>query len=400
MNFIFISPQFPSNHWNFCAQLKNNGVNVLGIGDASYDSLKYQLKSVLTEYYKVENLEDYNQVMKAVAYFTFKYGKIDWLESNNEYWIEQDAKLRTDFHITTGFNLDEVQKAKYKSIMKELYQQFQIPTIPYVIVDHPEKCRAFAEKTGYPIVVKPDRGMKLGEVQLLNNETDLEEFLNSSRNGTWIMEPYINGTVWSYDAIVNSNETPVFESGSVTSISALDVVNQQEDVYFYVLKKIPEDLKEIGRHCIKAFDVKRRFIHFEFFRLNRDQEGVGKKGDLIALESNMCPKGGYMFDMLNYANSTDVYRIWASMVAFDDYKETNHYDQFFCCFIIRRDDKNYIHSHNEVLSKYRANITLSNKISEDNITGVNGQIYLAKFAEETAMKQFVQFALSRLNNCC
>ena len=75
MNFIFISPQFPSNHWNFCAQLKNNGVNVLGIGDASYDSLKYQLKSVLTEYYKVENLEDYNQVMKAVAYFTFKYGK-------------------------------------------------------------------------------------------------------------------------------------------------------------------------------------------------------------------------------------------------------------------------------------------------------------------------------------
>ncbi|CVI71611.1 Carbamoyl-phosphate synthase large chain [Clostridiales bacterium CHKCI001] len=395
MNFIFISPQFPSNYWNFCAQLKNNGVNVLGISDASYDSLKYQLKSVLTEYYKVENLEDYNQVMKAVAYFTFKYGKIDWLESNNEYWLEQDAKLRTDFHIITGFNLDEVQKAKYKSIMKELYQQFQIPTAPYVIADNPEKCRAFAKKTGYPIVVKPDRGMKIKEIHLLNNETDLEEFLNVSQNETWIMEQYINGSVWSYDAIINSNGTPVFESGSVTPVSALDIVNQQEDVYFYILKKIPEDLKEIGRRCVEAFHVKSRFIHFEFFHLNKDQDGVGKKGDFIALKSNMCPRGGYVFDMLNYANSTDVYRIWASMVAFDDYKEANHYDQFFCCLIARRDDKNYIHSHNEVLSKYRANITLSNKILENSTTIVGGQTYLAKFAEETAMKQFVQFALSR-----
>ena len=32
-----------------------------------------------------------------VAFLIFKYGPIDWLESNNEYWLEQDAKLRTDF---------------------------------------------------------------------------------------------------------------------------------------------------------------------------------------------------------------------------------------------------------------------------------------------------------------
>lgn len=397
MNFIFISPQFPSNYWNFCAKLKDNGINVLGISDASYDSLKYQLKSVLTEYYKVENLEDYNQVMKAVAYFTFKYGKIDWLESNSEYWLEQDAKLRTDFHITTGLNLDEVQKAKYKSIMKELYQQFQIPTAPYIIVDNPEQCRAFAAKVGYPIVVKPDKGMKIREIYQLKNETDLEEFLSVPRNEKFIMEQYMNGAVWSYDAIIDSNGSPVFESGSVTPVSSLDIVNQQEDIYFYVLKKIPEDLKEIGRRCVETFDVKRRFIHFEFFRLNKDQDGVGKKGDLIALESNMCPKGGYIFDMLNYANSTDVYRIWAHMVAFDNYKETNHYDKFFCCLIARRDDKNYTHSHNEVLSKYRANITLSNKISGNMANIIRGQTYLAKFAEETTMKQFVQFALGKQN---
>ena len=57
MNFIFISPQFPTNYYHFCAELKNNGVNVLGIGDSAYDSLPYSLKNVLTEYYKVESME-------------------------------------------------------------------------------------------------------------------------------------------------------------------------------------------------------------------------------------------------------------------------------------------------------------------------------------------------------
>ena len=39
MNFVFISPNFPSSYWMFCARLKENGVNVLGIGDCPFDDL-------------------------------------------------------------------------------------------------------------------------------------------------------------------------------------------------------------------------------------------------------------------------------------------------------------------------------------------------------------------------
>ena len=102
-NFIFISPNFPTNYWQFCRELKNNGMNVLGIGDQPYDELKPELKDSLNEYYKVGSLENYDEVYRAVAFFAFKYGRIDWLESNNEYWLERDAALRTDFHITSGF---------------------------------------------------------------------------------------------------------------------------------------------------------------------------------------------------------------------------------------------------------------------------------------------------------
>ena len=128
MNFVFISPHFPHTYWNFCDRLKRNGVNVLGIGDCPYDALSQEVKNSLNEYYKVNSLENYDEVFRAVAFFSFKYGKIDWLESNNEYWLEQDAKLRTDFNITTGVQADAIGAFKSKSAMKPFYAKAGVPS--------------------------------------------------------------------------------------------------------------------------------------------------------------------------------------------------------------------------------------------------------------------------------
>ena len=121
MNFIFVSPHFPKTYWNFCDRLHRNGVNVLGIGDAPFDEIPWELKQCLTEYYRVNDLGNYDEMLRAVAYFTFHYGKIDWIESNNEYWLEMDAQLRTDFNINTGAKNDFIERIKYKSKMKESY---------------------------------------------------------------------------------------------------------------------------------------------------------------------------------------------------------------------------------------------------------------------------------------
>ena len=128
MNFIFISPHFPKHYWNFCDRLKKNGVNVLGIGDSPYDALSDELKNALTEYYYLPHLDDYEQMVRAVGFFTFKYGKIDWIESNNEFWLEQDARLRTDFHVTTGEQYDHIDRIKNKSAMKAYYAKAGAPS--------------------------------------------------------------------------------------------------------------------------------------------------------------------------------------------------------------------------------------------------------------------------------
>ena len=120
MNFVFLSPHFPHTYWMFCDRLKARGVNVLGIGDAPYEELSTELKDSLGEYYKVNSLENYDEVYRAVAFFAFKYGKIDWIESMNEYWLETDARLRTDFNVNTGIKSDRIDFIKEKSLMKKL----------------------------------------------------------------------------------------------------------------------------------------------------------------------------------------------------------------------------------------------------------------------------------------
>ena len=147
-NFVFISPNFPTNYWMFCRELKENGLNVLGIGDAPYNELSSELKNSLTEYYKVDNLENDDQVYRAVAYFIFRYGRIEWIESNNEYWLERDARLRSDFNITTSFRVEDIPRIKYKSKMKEFYKKAGIPVARHHMVDKLEGALEFVKEVG------------------------------------------------------------------------------------------------------------------------------------------------------------------------------------------------------------------------------------------------------------
>lgn len=389
-NFIFISPNFPTNYWKFCKELKNNGLRVLGIGDQPYDELSDELKDSLHEYYKVSSLENYDEVYRAVAFFTFKHGRIDWLESNNEYWLERDAKLRTDFHITTGFQTEDIPRIKFKSKMKEYYKKAGIPVARYHLVDNLEGCRKFIEEVGYPVVAKPDNGVGASHNFKIKNDAELESFYGQRHEGVvYIMEEFVNGIVNSYDAIIDSKGEIMFETGNVSLGSIMDIVNEKQNALFYILKELPEDTRKAGRDTVKAFGVKSRFVHFEFFRLLQDQEGLGKKDDIMALEVNMRPSGGFSPDMINFAHSTDVYKIWADMIAFDKSTkpkgESNH-----CAFAGLRDEKNFVMSHDDIMEKYGAHIRMVDRIPEALSGAMGNQMYLATFSTEEELMAFYE----------
>ena len=385
-NFIFISPNFPENYWRFCRELKHNGFNVLGIGDSEYFELSNELKASLTEYYKVSSLENYDEVYRGVAFFIFRYGKIDWLESNNEYWLERDAMLRTDFNIGTGFKVEDMPKVKYKSKMKEYYKKAGVKVARYCIADDEETCKKFIAGVGYPVIVKPDNGVGANDTHRISSDEELSSFFKNKLPVSYIMEEYIQAEVNSYDAIVNSKGEPIFETGNVTPSSLMDVVTTGGTSLFYILNKPFEDVKKAGRKVLKAFGVKSRFVHFEFFRLTCDQH-IGKKGEVVALEVNMRPSGGISPDMFNFANSTDVYKIWADMIAYDK-TDMQTGERYYCAFAGRRMGKRYVYREQDIRDKFYPNLKMVGRVPAA-LSGAMGDImYVANFKTHTELDEF------------
>ena len=393
MNVVFISPHFPQTYWHFCAGLRANGVNVLGIADTNYENLPWQLRECLSDYYKVHNLENYDEMYRAVAFYAHRYGKIDWIESNNEWWLEQDARLRTDFNVTTGIQNDHIAAIKNKSEMKKYYALGGIPTARQIKgAEGAAKIKAFVKKTGYPVIAKPDNGMGAGGTTKISNEADLKAWLEarSQDMGQYVIEEFITGLLVSYDAIYNSKGEPIFENNTVFPTPIMDIVHGNLDCCYWTNKTVPAKLAAIGRRTVKAFGIKSRFVHLEFFQLDRDREGLGKKGDYVGLEVNMRPPGGYTPDMMNYAHQTDVYQIWADMVAFDEDRKPQG-ESAYVGYVGRRDVHQYKHSHQEVLDKYGPAVCMCERVPYALSDDLGDIAYIVRLSSKAEVDAFFKF---------
>lgn len=394
MNFIFISPTFPKNYYQFARAIKNLGQNSLGIAEDPYDYLSNELKESLTDYYQVSSLENYDEVYRAVAYFAFKYGRIDWLESNNEYWLQSDARLRQDFNITSGAFPDELEHYKYKSKMKEYYAKAGVKTARYHLVTTLEEGKAFIAKVGYPVVVKPDNGVGASATFKIKNDAELELFYRTLPSVPYIMEEFINGMIVSYDGICDENSKIVFETSHVFPTPIMDIVNNVDECYYYSLRKIPEDLQKVGQAVIAAFKPRARFFHCEYFRLLEDKEGLAKKGEILGLEVNMRPPGGYTPDMMNFANDVDVYSIYAQMVM-GHVLPYNMSRPYFCAYVGRRNGFNYKNSEAKILAKYEGKICMHETMPDIVSAAMGNDMYTARFKTEKEVHSFIEYCTAK-----
>jgi carbamoyl-phosphate synthase L subunit-like protein len=304
MNIVFFSPHFPPNMWLYCQRLAAQGATVLGIADAPYDSLRDELKDSLDGYYHVHDLHNYDDLIRALGWFTHRHGKIDRLESLNEYWLEQDAALRTEFNIP-GIKSDSISRIKRKSAMKKVFEKAGIPVARGKAIRTDREARAFVNAVGYPVIAKPDIGVGAAKTYRIDDDAALAGFLSDRPTIDYFLEEWCEGQLLSYDGLADRQGKVVFEASITYGITVLEALGGP-DMSYWLEREIPDDLRELGQRTAKAFDVRERPFHFEFFRM--------PDGEYRAIEVNMRQPGGYTVDMWNYQNDADVYRAWAQIM--------------------------------------------------------------------------------------
>ncbi|HOU12713.1 MAG TPA: ATP-grasp domain-containing protein [Anaerolineae bacterium] len=384
MNIVLLSPYFPPNYYHFAMALRRNGVNVLGLGDAPYDQLAYELRAGLVEYYRVDDLHQYDALVRACGYFTHRYGKLDRIESHNEYWLETDARLRTDFNVP-GPKTADIAWVKQKSKMKQVFVQAGIAVARGRVVQTLQDAEALIAEVGYPVVAKPDTGVGANATYKIADEAALARFFAEKPPIDYIMEEFVSGALYSFDGLVNQEGKIVFSTSHFFSQGIMEIVNAGLEIYYYSLRDLPPGLADLGERAVAAFDLRERFFHIEFFQL--------ADGSWVALEVNMRPPGGLTMDMFNYANDVNLYQEWANIVAYN-YSRVNATRPYHCAYVGRKWTVNHRLSHDEVLRLYGPWIPYHGPMSEVFSPALGHYAYLLRSPDLAELREMIDAILA------
>ena len=380
-NVLLISADFPKIYYQFAEAFKKNDCNVFVIGSTQGENLEPRLKEAIVEYIQTYEMENIGRMIEIVGGLINRYGPMDILESNIEYWLRYDAVLREWFNIRTGifpYELDNYQK---KSWMKEAFLAANAHVAPFTMATSIENVREFANKYGYPIFTKPNIGVGSAGNYKINNDEELVDFFNKKPNVEYIVETFVEGRIITYDGIVDENSNPVIEINEIYQREVYSLISTREDMYYYVNKEVPLELSKIGRAILKSLKLKNRFFHIELFIAENSVPGHFNKGDYVVLEANIRTPGDYTPDVLNHGLNTNVYQIYADVMCYGKTDLKPHDTKYAMC-VSRRNGKEYFFIEEDILRTFKNEIVETGDFPKVFSDLIGDHFYTALFDKE------------------
>lgn len=383
MNVVFLSPNFPPQFHLFCRALRRHGIHVFGVGDCPRESLPPETADAVNDYVQIHESR-YEDLLRATGYLTWRHGKIDVVESLNEFWLGWEAQLRDDFNIA-GPKGEQMARFRSKTGMREIFRAAGVPCTDGERVSSPEQVRAFVRQHGFPLVFKPDVGVGAAWTFKVDDDEELERALLHPLPG-YVVERFCKGRLCSFDGLTGPDGKIVFVVSHEYSSGVMEMVNEARDVYYFTRREIPARLEELGRKVVSAFGLSRRFFHIEFF-----EEG----DDYRALEINVRPPGGFTTDMFNYACDIDIYDLWARSVAGHDLSGFTYERKYYCAYASRRFGRTYRLLHHEVIEKLGPALVTFREMPPVLSGAMGNLMYLVRYEQQEPMREALAAVMDR-----
>ncbi|MCG8423778.1 MAG: ATP-grasp domain-containing protein [Proteobacteria bacterium] len=310
MHVLFIAPHFPQGQKQFVRSLCSVGARVTGIGEAAVDHLDHELKSWLHGYEQVPSVCDENALYQAVRRVQ-KREWVDRLEATIEAHILPAARIREQTKIP-GLSVKAAILCRDKPEMKAFFRAHQVPCAHSTGASSADEAMAFAQKVGFPLIVKPRQGAGASGTERVDNAGELTAALahmGVGRGASVALEEFITGHEGFYDTLTINGQIGhefichyypnVLEAMRTRWISPQIVVTNRMDEPGY------DELKVLGRRVISALGLATTATHMEWF--------FGPKG-LRFSEIGARPPGVSHWDLYCAANDFDLYREWAHAI--------------------------------------------------------------------------------------
>ncbi len=306
MHILFLAPDTHVYNHGFLRALKELGTKVSAIGMMGRDKLSAEAARLLDGYRHCDRMMDGDAVLRAAR----ELGKpaFDRIETIDEPLVDVAAALRDSLGVP-GPTLATARLCRDKVAMKEFLRQRDIPCAQSGAVHTTDEAHAFAERWGYPLILKPVAGFGSLRTFRCGDAAELDKALQQlkpNKKQPVAIEEFIEGHEGFFDSMIDGDGVRhefaahyypgCLEATQQRWISPQIAVTNRLDQSGY------DELRALNRRVIAALGIQNAATHMEWF--------FGPKG-LKFSEIGARPAGEKIWDMYRVANEFDVYREWA-----------------------------------------------------------------------------------------
>ena len=310
MHLLFLAPDHPAPHRDYVHALKDVGTTVSGLGHRPASRLDSEIAALLSHYRAVGSLFDESALLEAAQWIAQRE-PIDRIEAVDELLILPAARLREALGIP-GTSVRTANLCRDKTAMKEVLRQGGVPCAASAAVGSVAEVRAFAERVGFPLILKPRAGLASQGTYRVTDVKELEAALVAlevHRGTSVAIEEFIEGHEGFYDTLAVAGEVrhefishyypnvlvAMRDRSIAPQVAATNRVNAESY----------SELKRLGREVIRLLGIETSATHMEWF--------FGPKG-LTFSEIGARPPGERLWDLHCTGNDLDLYREWALAV--------------------------------------------------------------------------------------
>jgi formate-dependent phosphoribosylglycinamide formyltransferase (GAR transformylase) len=310
MHVLFLAPDTHVYNHGFLRGLKSAGCRLSAIGPAGHGALSAACRQLLDGYRTCTRFFDQDALLAVAAELGASHG-IDRVETIDEPVVEAAAALRGQLSVP-GLALATARLCRDKVAMKAHLRQHGVPCAESTAAHSEHDVRAFAERVGYPLVIKPIAGFGALDTHRVDDAGALPAALAAMHvhDGRAVaVEEFIAGHEGFFDTITDGGGVRTdfaahyfpgcLEANQQRWISPQIAVSNRIDGDGY------RDLRALGRKVIDVLGIRNSATHMEWF--------FGDQG-LKVSEIAARPAGEKIWDLYRIADEFDVYRQWALAV--------------------------------------------------------------------------------------
>jgi biotin carboxylase len=313
---LFAAPMLSENAMRMVeAAASLYGVRLGVITHDPADALRHLQGSVA--HWRVSDILNIDQLIWATRELSYRKGPVDRLFGAFEQLQVPLAEARAALGLP-GLSVEAATNFRDKARMKTLLRANGLPCARHRLAPSIDDATAFAEASGFPLVVKPPAGAGALQTYRVENIDQLRRALSvqpPSPATPVLLEEFVQGKEHSFETVSIDGQA-VWHSLTHYYPTPLHVLENPWIQWCLVLPReidtaVYDDIRAAGRKALDVLGMSTGLTHMEWFRR--------ADGSIAISEVAARPPGAQITTLVSRAHDIDFVQAWARVMIYKEF---------------------------------------------------------------------------------